>query len=158
MNASTATRRLPPRTPHRRSAVGGTLLGVFIGIIVGLGMAATVAYWLMKNNPALPLPVTGWRAVARRPCLSTAQRPGLHIYAPRTAWSNEPDRPGLNRTKRGSEMSDRPRGVPIAGVLLARHVLQLQPLSSMPVDEVVALVAPTLDRYLTGPLGSSGSA
>ncbi len=56
MNASTATRRLPPRTPHRRSAVGGTLLGVFIGIIVGLGMAATVAYWLMKNNPALPLP------------------------------------------------------------------------------------------------------
>ena len=56
MNASTATRRLPPRTPHRHSAVGGTLLGVFIGIVVGLGMAATVAYWLMKNNPALPLP------------------------------------------------------------------------------------------------------
>ena len=44
------------RTPQRHSAVGGTLLGVFIGIIVGLGMAATVAYWLMKNNPALPMP------------------------------------------------------------------------------------------------------
>jgi cell division protein FtsN len=57
MTASTATRRTPlPRTPHRHSAVGGTLLGVFIGIVVGLGMAATVAYWLMKNNPALPLP------------------------------------------------------------------------------------------------------
>jgi cell division septation protein DedD len=56
MNAATATRRLPPRTPHPRSAVGGTLLGVFIGIVVGLGMAATVAYWLMKNNPALSLP------------------------------------------------------------------------------------------------------
>jgi cell division protein FtsN len=36
--------------------VGGTLIGVFIGIIVGLGMAASVAYWLMKNNPALPMP------------------------------------------------------------------------------------------------------
>ncbi|MGE5739993.1 MAG: SPOR domain-containing protein [Betaproteobacteria bacterium] len=56
MNAATATRRLPPRTPIRRSAVGGTLLGVFIGIVVGLGMAASVAFWLMKNNPALTLP------------------------------------------------------------------------------------------------------
>ena len=45
-----------PRTPRRRSAVGGTLIGVFIGIVVGLGLAATVAYWLMKNNPALPMP------------------------------------------------------------------------------------------------------
>ena len=44
------------RTPQPHGALGGTLLGVFIGIIVGLGMAASVAYWLMKNNPALPLP------------------------------------------------------------------------------------------------------
>ena len=44
------------RAQPPRSALGGTLLGVFIGIVVGLGMAATVAYWLMKNNPALPLP------------------------------------------------------------------------------------------------------
>jgi cell division protein FtsN len=53
--ANYATRRAtPPRTPH--SAFGGTLVGIFIGIVVGLGMAATVAYWLMKNNPALPMP------------------------------------------------------------------------------------------------------
>ena len=44
------------RTPQPRGAFGGTLVGVFIGIIVGLGMAASVAYWLMKNNPALPMP------------------------------------------------------------------------------------------------------
>ncbi|HJU20935.1 MAG TPA: SPOR domain-containing protein [Casimicrobiaceae bacterium] len=44
------------RTPHPHSAFGGTLLGVFIGIVVGLGMAASVAYYLMKNNPALPMP------------------------------------------------------------------------------------------------------
>lgn len=44
------------RTPQRHRAFGGTLIGIFIGIIVGLGMAASVAYWLMKNNPALPLP------------------------------------------------------------------------------------------------------
>ncbi|HLX29350.1 MAG TPA: SPOR domain-containing protein [Casimicrobiaceae bacterium] len=44
------------RTPQPHSAFGGTLLGVFIGIVVGLGMAASVAYYLMKNNPALPMP------------------------------------------------------------------------------------------------------
>jgi cell division protein FtsN len=57
MTASAATRRSSlPRAPQRHSALGGTLIGVFIGIVVGLGLAATVAYWLMKNNPALPMP------------------------------------------------------------------------------------------------------
>jgi len=57
MTTSSATRRSSlPRAPQRHSALGGTLIGVFIGIVVGLGLAATVAYWLMKNNPALPLP------------------------------------------------------------------------------------------------------
>ena len=57
MSASSVSRRPPAgRAPKRSSALGGTLVGVFIGIIVGLGMAAAVAYWLMKNNPALPMP------------------------------------------------------------------------------------------------------
>jgi len=42
----------------------------------------------------------------------------------------------------------------VAGVLLARHVLRLEPLASMPDEEVVGLVGPTLDRYLTGPLAT----
>jgi cell division protein FtsN len=56
MTSNVSRRPSALRTPHPKSAVGGTLIGVFIGIIVGLGMAATVAYWLMKNNPALPVP------------------------------------------------------------------------------------------------------
>ena len=56
MTAGTPRTRSPNRTPTRHGALGGTLLGVFIGIVVGLGMAASVAYWLMKNNPALPIP------------------------------------------------------------------------------------------------------
>ena len=52
-----AKRSRTARAPQQRhGAFGGTLVGIFIGIVVGLGMAATVAYWLMKNNPALPLP------------------------------------------------------------------------------------------------------
>jgi cell division protein FtsN len=40
-----------------RSGAGGTLFGIFVGIIVGLGLAAAVAFWLMRNNPAVQLPM-----------------------------------------------------------------------------------------------------
>jgi len=33
---------------------GGTLLGVFIGLVLGLGLAAGVAYYLMKANGPFP--------------------------------------------------------------------------------------------------------
>jgi cell division protein FtsN len=52
-------RQPPPRRHHRsspRSGAGGTLFGIFIGIIVGLGLAAGVAFWLVRNNPAVQIP------------------------------------------------------------------------------------------------------
>ena len=52
-------RRPLPRHHHRsspRSGTGGTLFGIFIGIIVGLGLAAGVAFWLVRNNPAVQIP------------------------------------------------------------------------------------------------------
>jgi hypothetical protein len=41
----------------------------------------------------------------------------------------------------------------VAGVLLARHVMRLEPLASMSIDQVVAVVGPVVQRYLTEPLG-----
>jgi AcrR family transcriptional regulator len=38
------------------------------------------------------------------------------------------------------------------GLVMTRYLLALEPLASMPVDDVVAWVAPTLQRYLDGPL------
>jgi hypothetical protein len=38
----------------------------------------------------------------------------------------------------------------IIGLGMARYVLRLEPLASMTLDEVVAWIAPTLQRYLTG--------
>jgi len=51
-----ATRRAGGRgrsaAPLRKSGRGGTLLGLFIGIAVGLALAAGVAYWLLRaGNP-----------------------------------------------------------------------------------------------------------
>ena len=40
----------------------------------------------------------------------------------------------------------------MSGVLLTRHILKLEPLASTPAEKVVASVAPTLQRYLTGEL------
>lgn len=40
----------------------------------------------------------------------------------------------------------------VIGLVLARYVLALEPVRSMSVDELVAVVGPTLERYLTGDL------
>jgi len=39
-----------------------------------------------------------------------------------------------------------------AGLVTVRYLLRLEPLASAPAEVVVAAVAPTLQRYLTGPL------
>jgi AcrR family transcriptional regulator len=41
----------------------------------------------------------------------------------------------------------------MVGVLLARYVVGLEPIASMPPESVARLVGPTLERYLTGDLG-----
>ena len=40
----------------------------------------------------------------------------------------------------------------IIGLVMARYVLKLEPLASTPAEELVATYAPTLQRYLDGPL------
>ncbi len=40
----------------------------------------------------------------------------------------------------------------VVGLILLRYVLAAEPLASMPVDDVVAAYAPTVQRYLTGDL------
>ncbi len=40
----------------------------------------------------------------------------------------------------------------LAGLVVTRYLLELEPLASMPAEELVAAVAPTLQRYLDGPL------
>jgi hypothetical protein len=40
----------------------------------------------------------------------------------------------------------------MAGLVLTRYLLALEPLASMPAEDVVAWVGPTVQRYLDGPL------
>ena len=43
----------------------------------------------------------------------------------------------------------------MAGLVLTRYLLALEPLASMPAEDVVAWVAPNVQRYLDGPLPGS---
>ncbi|GAB3817701.1 TetR family transcriptional regulator [Tessaracoccus terricola] len=43
-------------------------------------------------------------------------------------------------------------GSQFVGLFVARYLVAVEPLASMPAEEVVANVGPTIQRYLTGPL------
>jgi AcrR family transcriptional regulator len=43
----------------------------------------------------------------------------------------------------------------MAGLILMRYVVRIEPIASMPAETVVGLIGPTIQRYLTGPLPPS---
>jgi AcrR family transcriptional regulator len=47
-------------------------------------------------------------------------------------------------------------GSQIVGLVMARYVVAIEPLATMPPSAVAAAVAPTLQRYLLGPLATEG--
>jgi AcrR family transcriptional regulator len=44
-------------------------------------------------------------------------------------------------------------GSQIVGLIFMRYIVKLEPLASLPADDVVAAIAPSVQRYLTGDLG-----
>jgi hypothetical protein len=40
----------------------------------------------------------------------------------------------------------------IMGLILMRYLLQVEPIASMSADSLIEIYAPTIQRYLTGPL------
>ena len=40
----------------------------------------------------------------------------------------------------------------VMGLILVRYLLRVEPIASMPAEDVVTIYAPTVQRYLTGPL------
>ncbi len=45
----------------------------------------------------------------------------------------------------------------VVGLLVARHVVRIEPLASAPVEQVVAWMAPSLQRYVDGPAPDAAS-
>ncbi|HEV2976941.1 MAG TPA: SPOR domain-containing protein [Casimicrobiaceae bacterium] len=54
-----ATRRHRATPGSRNAGRGGTLLGIFIGLVMGLSIAAAVAFFLGRSGLTTPLPAPG---------------------------------------------------------------------------------------------------
>ena len=61
----------------------------------------------------------------------------------RLARAMSTDRPELRATLIGTQL---------VGLALARHIVRVEPLASLPPDDLVDVLAPVLQRYLTEPL------
>jgi tetracycline repressor-like protein len=40
----------------------------------------------------------------------------------------------------------------MAGLIMVRYIIKVEPIASAPPETIVALIGPTIQRYLTGPL------
>jgi AcrR family transcriptional regulator len=63
------------------------------------------------------------------------------------------DEPPKRSAMRGSLVASQ-----MFGLALARYIIRIEPLASMPIDALVPLVAPTIQRYLTADLQSCADA
>jgi AcrR family transcriptional regulator len=88
------------------------------------------------------------RAAASEPEAARAVREIVseRVLSP-IAESLAADQPKLRASLINSQM---------VGLVMARYVVALEPLASLPRDEVVRAIAPNLQRYLAGPLGRAG--
>lgn len=69
-----------------------------------------------------------------------------HQLAARVAFALDLPDARLRATLAGSQL---------VGLALVRYLVGVEPLASAPVDTVVVAVAPTLQRYLTGPIAEA---
>jgi Tetracyclin repressor-like, C-terminal domain len=87
------------------------------------------------------------RAAASAP---EAARAARDVVADRVlvpiAEAIDADQPKLRASLINSQM---------VGLIMARYIVALEPLSSLPADKVVQAIAPNLQRYLTGSLGKN---
>ena len=75
--------------PSRKTGFGGTLLGIFVGVAMGLALAAGVAFYLLKagnsylaSSPARELPREAAKDVAKagRSDAGTVEKPRFDFY------------------------------------------------------------------------------
>ena len=105
----------------------------------------------------LRLLLSVWDDPATRLPLIALVRNGLSQEAPQTLLQQGILRMVLAPLRAALPADEADRRVQLVasqmvGLVMTRYLLALEPLASMPVDDVVAWVAPTLQRYLDGPL------
>jgi AcrR family transcriptional regulator len=91
-------------------------------------------------------PGAGFRSLAEAMCAAPPLAAGVREFLAERIWSSH-----------GAPADDVRHALvasQLVGLAFARYVLQLEPLASAPIDTVAGLVAPTLQHYMTDPVGT----
>jgi len=127
---------------------GAILPAVLAGDRAGLPERLAAALVTVLEQPEVHERLTGIvRGAASSPEMARMMREFLTraVFEP-IAASLDVEQPLLRATLVGSQ---------IVGLLMARYVVAVEPLASLPPQALAAAVAPTLERYLVGPLTGS---
>jgi AcrR family transcriptional regulator len=108
----------------------------------GERVAAMLGAWLAEAQVREAL-VARVRAAATDPEVAAALRAHLDAELGPFARATAPDRPELRTALLAAEL---------IGAVTARELLELEPLAALAPRELVAVLAPALQRCLTGPL------
>ena len=122
-----------------------TLLGILAGDPETVGTRLAHLLVSLLENPEARARMTGIvRAAATEPEAARMVRELLM----REVWAPAAELLGVD----DAELRMNLVGSQMVGLVMARYVVEAQPLASLPPDEVVAAIGPTLQRYLTEPL------
>ncbi len=121
---------LPPLLAGDRATLGERLAAYYVGVLEAPASRAPAIALLQAAS-------TNEQAAALLRTFISEQVIGRLVAA-----LDVPDAP-VRATLVGSQL---------VGMAMIRYVVRVEPLASMPADGVVAAVAPTLQRYLTGAL------
>ena len=109
-------------------------------------LRAFVSVW---DDPELRLPLLGFARSVFDPSAQELLRDGfLHVVLNPIGEAMGVDEPERRMPLVASQ---------VIGVILLRYVFEVEPLASMRADDLVAIYAPTVQRYLTGPLPPAAS-
>jgi hypothetical protein len=81
-------------------------------------------------------------SIAQAMCTSPAIADAVREFLADRIWTHKGEGNDARRALVASQLM---------GLAWVRYVLRLEPLASAPVDEVAALIGPTLDRYMSDP-------
>jgi AcrR family transcriptional regulator len=105
---------------------------------------AEIVVGLLENPASRAIVLGRIRSATSHPHAAALVRETVTHDVRRLASAISDDRPDARAVLVGSHL---------VGIALARYVVLLEPLASMPAPAVVELLAPTFQRFLTGPLG-----
>ena len=104
---------------------------------------ATMFVGMLESKPSNHIVVTALKAAIRIPGAAALLKTMLVRPILKTFKDSALDHAELRATLAQSQL---------IGLVMVRYILKIEPLASLPADELISYLAPTLQRYLTGDL------